>query len=553
MDLTTRVNLVQNLLTTKEIPVSVGARLLDLNRTSIYYKGTPVSEEELACKEIIDHLHTDNPTWGARQMSAQLKARGYHVGRRKARRYMNEMDIYPIYPKMNLSKRMQQAKVCPYLLRNAVIDKPNQAWSIDITYIPIKRGSANYLFSFKGGASIMTIETICNMLLDALTEAGFNESTLFNYKGIIRRFKTFCNEKGVTDYTPEIGQAYADDVISKKTGKYSAQRHYSQGRFSRLLTSYYNTGIFDLAVMKRGKQEPSNDALKVLYREYEEHLREQYSNENTVLFYAYEVFCLFKYLESIRLYEIRDITAGTIVDYIKTTKQNRQRAILCGLRLYFTFINRQDLFAIVDGMHAYRAKRIIPLLNDGEIQKITDAIQSGAISNRDAAIVLFGLTTGIRAIDLINLRLSDIDWDNETISFKQSKTGNYVFLPLTVSLGNAIARYLSEERPDAGNDYLFVRTIAPFDPLAGHTSCYAIVKSVFKTAGIRKDARIFGMHMLRHNAASTMVKNEVPISTIAAILGHADIDSTDIYITTDEKKLRECVLPMTGISKEVFS
>ena len=553
MDLTTRVNLVQNLLTTKEIPVSVGARLLDINRTSIYYKGTPVSEEELACKEIIDHLHTDNPTWGARQMSAQLKARGYHVGRRKARRYMNEMDIYPIYPKMNLSKRMQQAKVCPYLLRNAVIDKPNQAWSIDITYIPIKRGSANYLFSFKGGASIMTIETICNMLLDALTEAGFNESTLFNYKGIIRRFKTFCNEKGVTDYTPEIGQAYADDVISKKTGKYSAQRHYSQGRFSRLLTSYYNTGIFDLAVMKRGKQEPSNDALKVLYREYEEHLREQYSNENTVLFYAYEVFCLFKYLESIRLYEIRDITAGTIVDYIKTTKQNRQRAILCGLRLYFTFINRQDLFAIVDGMHAYRAKRIIPLLSDGEIQKITDAIQSSAISNRNAAIVLFGLTTGIRAIDLINLRLSDIDWDNETISFKQSKTGNYVFLPLTVSLGNAIARYLSEERPDAGNDYLFVRTIAPFDPLAGHTSCYAIVKSVFKTAGIRKDARIFGMHMLRHNAASTMVKNEVPISTIAAILGHADIDSTDIYITTDEKKLCECVLPMTGISKEVFS
>ena len=112
-DLTTRVNLVRNLLTTKELPASVGASLLDINRTSIYYKGSPVSDDELACKEIIDHLHTDNPTWGARQMSAQLKARGYRVGRRKA---------------------------CPYLLRNAVIDKPNQAWSIDITYIPIKHG-----------------------------------------------------------------------------------------------------------------------------------------------------------------------------------------------------------------------------------------------------------------------------------------------------------------------------------------------------------------------------------------------------------------------------
>ena len=139
-DLTTRVNLVRNLSTTKELPVSTGAKPLGINRTSVYYGGIPVSEEELECKSIIDHLHTDNPTWGARQMSAQLKLRGYQVGRRKAGRYMREMDITPIYPKMNLSKRMKQAKVCPYLLRNAVIDRPNQAWSIDITYIPMKHG-----------------------------------------------------------------------------------------------------------------------------------------------------------------------------------------------------------------------------------------------------------------------------------------------------------------------------------------------------------------------------------------------------------------------------
>ena len=139
-DLTTRVNLVRNLSTTKELPVSTGAKLPGINRTSVYYGGIPVSEEELECKSIIDHLHTDNPTWGARQISAQLKLRGYQVGRRKAGRYMREMDITPIYPKMNLSKRMKQAKVCPYLLRNAVIDRPNQAWSIDITYLPMKHG-----------------------------------------------------------------------------------------------------------------------------------------------------------------------------------------------------------------------------------------------------------------------------------------------------------------------------------------------------------------------------------------------------------------------------
>ena len=81
LDLTTRVNLVQNLLKTKELPVKTGAALLDINRTSVYYNGTPISQEELDCKSIIDRLHTDNPTWGARQLSAQLEKRGLNFVR----------------------------------------------------------------------------------------------------------------------------------------------------------------------------------------------------------------------------------------------------------------------------------------------------------------------------------------------------------------------------------------------------------------------------------------------------------------------------------------
>ena len=107
-----------------------------------------------------------------------------------------------------------------------------------------------------------------------------------------------------------------------------------------------------------------------------------------------------------------------------------------------------------DGMPAYRSKRIIPVLTDDEKDRLRDTIESGVISNRDAAIVLLGLSTGIRAIDLINLRLSNIDWNLETISFKQSKTGNLVNIPLTLAVGNAIAKYLYKERPKIDNDYL---------------------------------------------------------------------------------------------------
>jgi len=135
-----RVNIVRNLLKTKNLPAKTGAELLDVNRTSIYYQKTPTSDEELECKKFIDHIHTDNPAWGARQISSQLKQHGYNIGRKKTRHYMLEMGIDAIYPKMNLSKRQQKSKVFPYLLKSAIINRPNQAWSIDITYIPIKHG-----------------------------------------------------------------------------------------------------------------------------------------------------------------------------------------------------------------------------------------------------------------------------------------------------------------------------------------------------------------------------------------------------------------------------
>ena len=380
----------------------------------------------------------------------------------------------------------------------------------------------------------MNIENLCELLLEALAEAGFNESTLFNYRGVIRRFSAFCKEKGFSEYSADVGQAYADDVISKKTGKFSKQRYLSQGRFTRLLNSYCLTGSFDLSPMKRGLEEPCNEMLCGLYKDYISYLEDKYPNDNTLSFYRYEALCLFRFLESVGIFNLNDVSAATIVDYLKATKQNRQRAVLCGLRLYFTFIEREDLFAVINGMHAYRSKRIIPVLTDDEMSRLKETIESGDISNRDAAIILLGLSTGIRAIDLINLRLSNVDWNSETIAFKQSKTGNLVCLPLTVAVGNAIARYLYEDRPSGDNDYLFVRDLAPFGPLSGHSSCYVIVKNAFKKAGISKHDRIFGMHMLRHNAASVMVQNEVPVSTIAAVLGHSSTDTTDIYITTDE-------------------
>lgn len=396
----------------------------------------------------------------------------------------------------------------------------------------------------------MTIDAICDACIVALTDAGYYETTIFNYKGVIRRFKAFCEEHNVSEYTPEFGKQYADDVISKVTGKFSKNRYHTQGRFIRLIDSYYITGKFDFRMMPRGKIEPDLEEHKAVYSQYVNYLEELYDNINTIHFYSYGMYYLLQFVSSCDVTDIGLMTPETVYDYISQSKQTRQREVLCELRSVFRFLNRKDLMIAIAGVHAPRIKRIIPTLEESELENIKTVINNGEVSMRDGAVVLLGLSTGIRARDVIKLKLSDIDWENETISFRQSKTGNMVYLPLTVNVGNAIARYITEERPDAPNDFLFVRQIAPFEPLADHASCHCIVRRVFRKAGI-KDDRVLGMHMLRHNAASVMVRNEVPIETIAAILGHSSPDSTDIYITTDEARLRECVLPMTGIRMEV--
>lgn len=398
----------------------------------------------------------------------------------------------------------------------------------------------------------MSIDEICNLLLKALADAGYNESTIFNYQGVIKRFKTYCRERGVTEYSPEIGQPYADDVISEKTGKFSNNRYHTQGRFIRLLNSYFYNGEFNFEMMKRGRIQPENPIHLRIYKEYLTYLSETYDNENTRHFYEYGMYCLLQYMHRNSIENTECLTVEDIYGYLAESKPERLREILCELRSIFRYLFREDLTNAIAGIHGPRFKRIIPTLTDGEFDRIRDVIEQELISLRDSAIVLTGLTCGIRACDLIKLKLSDIDWVNETISFRQSKTGNMVCLPLTVAVGNAIARYICEERPAADNDYLFVRQLAPFDPLADHASCHAVVSRVFRKAGISKDSRIFGMHMLRHNAASTMVKNQVPIETIAAILGHSSPDATDIYITTDVESLKACVLPMTNISTEVL-
>ncbi len=127
---------------TDELSIVRQCKILGLSRSGVYYRPTEPSEAKLTLMRRIDELHMRFPFYGSRKLKVLLRQEGFDVGRRRIQTLMREMGIEALYCKPNLSKPNKKHKVWPYLLRTLVIDRPQQVWCADITYIPLAKGFA---------------------------------------------------------------------------------------------------------------------------------------------------------------------------------------------------------------------------------------------------------------------------------------------------------------------------------------------------------------------------------------------------------------------------
>jgi len=170
-----------------ELPLVRQADLLRLSRSRLYYASRPVPAAELAIMRRIDALHLDYPFAGSRMLRDLLRGEGVVIGREMVRTMMRRMCIEALYRRPNTSKAAPGHKIYPYLLRNLTVDRPNQVWAMDITYIPMARGFV-YLaavvdwFSRRVLAWRLSITMEVDFCLDAVEEAlaKYGRPTIFN-------------------------------------------------------------------------------------------------------------------------------------------------------------------------------------------------------------------------------------------------------------------------------------------------------------------------------------------------------------------------------------
>jgi integrase/recombinase XerD len=220
------------------------------------------------------------------------------------------------------------------------------------------------------------------------------------------------------------------------------------------------------------------------------------------------------------------------------------------LRRFLRFLQatgriERDLAAGLMGPTIYQYEGIPSVIRPEQIQVLLDGVRKDRSEGglRNYAMLLLLVTYGLRAGEICRLQLNDIDWREQRLWIRHSKTGRRTCLPLTPAVGDAVLDYLRRGRPKCREREIFIRLHAPRCAFATSTALYSMLRRQFAQLGIRLTGKR-GAHVFRHSRAATLLRAGVPLKTIGDLLGHRSAYSTAIYLKLDHRELRNVALSM---------
>lgn len=397
------------------------------------------------------------------------------------------------------------------------------------------------------------LEEALRLTLESLQKQEYSTETLLRYQKKFNALNSFAQNRGISEPSDKLFQEYLSDNKNKYTGEYSVLKERQRIRVVNLIKSYITNGEADTS-RKKGKSACDDIQTEQFKKELDRFiilLKEEPLMPNTIYTYKRIAAYLLIYCEKKSYRSINELVSGDIRNFILYLyergyfKPTTITSGLSGLKKFLSLYPDIEHLIMELPTRLPRERKIIEIYSETETDAINEILADGSFTKRDKAICLLLLETGLRAVDVCNIRLCDIDWNKDVIYIKQQKTGIALNVPLQKSYGNAIADYILNERPECNSKYLFLRELAPFTRLNGEGSSIRVVISKMEAlAGISNAGRSTGSRMTRHNAASSMLRSGVPMADISAVLGHTDPNIVSVYLSTDETVMAACTLPL---------
>lgn len=383
---------------------------------------------------------------------------------------------------------------------------------------------------------------------------GYCNGTQYNYNAGINSLRRYFERKKQKIYSHDVAWEYVlERRMQYENGNIAYNTFLYTWKVVEMLECYIQLGCITNHKSKNWDSMQLCNHYEKLLLEYENNKLKSGYSKCTITGERSAIKQFLFYLESKGIFSISKIEKTDISEYIPLLAEQNPAGIsniLTRLRAFFRYLIVQEMVnkSLILSLQLQAAvrKKVRLGFSTSVAQEILNAVdRSTNVGKRDYAMLLLAKHTGLRAIDVTNLNLQDIDWENGEIRIVQHKTKRPLILPLENNVGNAIAEYILEARPTSTSPIIFLRTKAPYVPL-GHGNGSVITRRYAKRAGVMWNRDEYkGFHSFRHAIGTNMLAANVPLATISEVLGHSKSSSTKPYLSTDFESLKMCAMPLT--------
>lgn len=385
------------------------------------------------------------------------------------------------------------------------------------------------------------LKPLTDQLMKEVRAYGILEVSLEQYKVTCNSILHFAHSLQADSYSPELMDSYKGNLDMKcSSGEICKEYHRFQLRVIRMLSSLAETGIVDFS---NTKSRPHKYIVSEETSNLVEMILDSYPVSNATkkdLRAPTRHFLWYAEQRGIKPERIDDsIVMSFLIDEVPLSNRGSTGRTLRCIKYATEYLKTHGNGCLHRDYTLLKLKndhrRIVPAYSEDEISGIVQAADvDSTIGKRDLAIILVAYCTGLRGIDIIGLKLSDIDWHNHKVAVVQSKTHTPIVSELNGATLNALADYILDWRPKCDIREVFVTVKAPYRRLSKGFG--SIIDKYCEKAGVSKIV-FRGFHSLRRSFETVMVSRGVPIETASQMMGHRSITEDKPYITHDKNHM----------------
>ncbi|MFZ0429731.1 MAG: site-specific integrase [Acidobacteriota bacterium] len=377
-----------------------------------------------------------------------------------------------------------------------------------------------------------------------LESRHYSRSTILQYVGCIRALGELMGERDLR--LEDLDEDWAVDLIVAWTGPASAKKEYRPfivKSFMRFVTGS-GTGTPSLS--------PGESERERLRRDYEKHLRRQRGLSERTIQSCWRVadqFLQFHFGDTVG--DLSGIKLTDIARFIQHVtaegRSPRSKTLSSHLRSFFRYLFQSrktpgNLALGIPSVAQRYAARVPRHLSPEQVEELVSAVrEDNPIGRRNYAMVLLLARLGLRPVEVVAMRIDDIDWRAGEIIVR-GKGQLHDRVPLPQDVGEALVEYIRRDRV-ATSRALFVTRRAPHNPFRDAQILNTVLKDAFRKTGLKPPTRYVGSHILRHSLATTLLQRGASLTEISDMLRHRSRASTLIYAKLDVEGLRSIALP----------